>query len=181
MGPGQGDEEIKPLPDANQFDLSPVANTPSNYENPFADVPLSSDPNPHRTPNATSMPTATPPNPRATVAPGICLIAFASCCTVLMGLGIVEGIRSVVEQDVQVDDVFAFIFLGITLVVQLLILWGGINMVRRRGYTMALVGAITSIIPISACWCLSLPFGVWALATLLKSGMRTVFYSEENR
>ncbi len=178
---GPSDEALEPLPSANRLDESPVAKTPSQYANPFADAPQTPDPNPYAAPYAASMPTATPPDPRATVLPGIFLIVFAAITSLLLALSIVVGIMSVLDEGAQEDDVFAFVFLGITLAVQLLILWGGINMVRRRGYVMAMVGAIVAIAPISVCWCLSVPFGVWALVTLLKTGMREVFSSTEGR
>jgi hypothetical protein len=121
---------------------------------------------------------AAPPNPRATVAPGICLIVSAAISSVLLVLIIMAGVVTVVDQGWDEDDVFLFVFLGLTLAIQFLILWGGINMVRRRGYRMALVGGFAAIVPLSGCCCLSLPIGVWGLVTLTKSGMRTVFSSE---
>ncbi|HJN08175.1 MAG TPA: hypothetical protein QF564_05745 [Pirellulaceae bacterium] len=54
-------------------------------------------------------------------------------------------------------------------------------MVRRHGYVMAMVGVIAAIAPLSACWCLHLPIGVWALAMLTKGGMCSVLSSTDLR
>ena len=174
---GPGDEEIKPLPAANRFDVSPVAIPSLPSDNPFSDAPQPLDVNPYAAP--TTVPNVTPPDPRATVFPGICLITVATTSIVLLALGILVGIASVMEQGVKDDDVIAFLVLGVTLATQFLILCGGINMVRRRGYVMALVGVIAAIVPFSVCWCLHLPIGVWALLTLTKGGTRTLFSSDD--
>jgi DMSO/TMAO reductase YedYZ heme-binding membrane subunit len=121
------------------------------------------------------MSSSTPANPNATVVPGICLIVTAAITLVLLVFSILAGIVAVIEAGVHDDDVIAFVFLSVTFAMQLLILWGGINMVRRRGYVMAIVGVIVAIAPLSACWCLNLPLGAWALVTLTKSGTRAIF------
>ena len=174
-----GVEEIKPLPASNLFDVSSVATPPLPSDNPFADVPQPLDVNPYTAPM--TVPNVPQADPRATIYPGICLITIAATSSEFLALGILAGIVSVIEQGVEDEDVFAFLVLGVTMAMQFLILWGGINMVRRRGYAMAMVGAIAAIVPLSACWCLNLPIGVWAAVTLTKGGMQAFFSSNHAR
>jgi hypothetical protein len=59
---------------------------------------------------------------------------------------------------------------------QPLVIWGGINMVRGRGLRMAYVGAIIATIPVfSACCIIGMPFGIWALVVLSQPQVRAVF------
>jgi len=137
--------------------------------NPFADDARSSglNSNPYGTPGSVDHHTAT----RQTLTlPGSLLIVVAGLNIAFLALGLLAGTVSVIADGAEPDDVMTFAFIGVTLVVQFLILWGGINMVRRRGYAMALVGVIAAMTPLSLCWCLHLPFGVWALVALLGSG-----------
>ena len=138
--------------------------------NPFADGSTASGTSPQRIP-------AVPPiNRRATVFPGAGLILVAAINLLTMATFIVIGAVAVADQGhANEEDVIAFVFLGVTLAIQILILWGGINMVRRRGYAMAVVGVIAAATPLSACWCLQLPFGIWALAVIFQPGRRAQF------
>ena len=170
---GADDSEFEPLPAENPFDVEPAATARRPTENPFADAPRSAASNPYAAPLSVSGDAAA--NPHATILPGAMLIAVAGTSMILLALGLFAGIVTVVDEGLESDDVLAFVFLGFTLAVQFLILWGGINMTRRRGYTMAIVGGIAAIVPLSVCWCLHLPVGVWALIALTRGGMRSVF------
>ncbi len=178
-----GAGEIKPLPDASPFDGSVFATPSLQPDNPFAEADESVDQNPYSTPigYTKSMPTTIPLDPHATIAPGICLIVCAAIFIAFVAILILAGILSVVDEGLKDDDVLAFVLLSVMLAIQFLILWGGINMVRRRGYTMAMLGVIAAIAPLSGCWCISLPIGVWGLTSLMKGGMRAVFSSNEFR
>lgn len=114
-------------------------------------------------------------NRRAPILPGALLIGISATSGIFLSLAIFAGIVTVIDEGVEQDDVLAFIFLGATLVSQIFILWGGVNMVRRRGYAMAIAGAFAAVVPLSLCWCLHLPIGAWALYVLSKQGMRSVF------
>jgi hypothetical protein len=59
----------------------------------------------------------------------------------------------------------------------LLILLGGIAMCRLRGYGLAMTGSITAAIGLCSmnCFCLSLPFGIWAIIVLINSDVKAAF------
>ena len=166
----------EPLAVTEPRNSAPVGPPWQQSDNPFAERSLRAEPNPYAAPISASAQPAT--NPRATIFPGIWLIAISATSSLFLGLGIMAGVVTVIDEGMEQDDLLAFIFLGVTLAVQFLILWGGINMVRCRGYYMAMAGTIAAIVPLSACWCMHLPFGLWALAILAKSGTRAIFQAE---
>jgi hypothetical protein len=57
------------------------------------------------------------------------------------------------------------------------LLWGAIQMLRRRSYGFCRITAILAIIPLSAACCcfLTLPFGIWALVLLLRPETKALF------
>jgi len=63
------------------------------------------------------------------------------------------------------------------LVLRLFMLFAGIQMLRGRGYGMAITGTILSLIPLLDCPCclLSPPVAIWALVVLLRSDVRSLF------
>ena len=62
------------------------------------------------------------------------------------------------------------------LVLGILTLLGGVKMLQRRSYALAMVGAIVGMIPcLSPCCCTGLPFGIWALVLLSKPEIRDSF------
>lgn len=54
---------------------------------------------------------------------------------------------------------------------------GGVAMLCRKGYPMAMTGAITTMVPCSLCCVTVLPlgFGIWALVTLLRPEIKRAF------
>ena len=60
---------------------------------------------------------------------------------------------------------------------QILIILGGIAMVRAKGKGMATTGAVLSIIPcLSSSLCfLGIPFGIWAVIVLSDSNVKRLF------
>jgi len=167
--------DARPAPPTNPFDAAPTATAWQPADNPFSDAARPVSANPYATPYSASA--AIPPDPGAATLPGAMLIAVAVTNMVLLGLGLAAGVVTVLDQGMEDDDLLAFIFLGFSLAVQFLILWGGINMVRRRGYAIAMAGTIAAIAPVSMCWCLHLPIGLWSLAVLTKKGMSAAFAS----
>jgi hypothetical protein len=57
----------------------------------------------------------------------------------------------------------------------MLVVVGAGRMRRRRGYGLALAGVIVAMLPANYCWLLGLPFGIWALAVLLRPEVRGAF------
>jgi hypothetical protein len=63
-----------------------------------------------------------------------------------------------------------------TLAVAPLILKGAIDMLRVRNYRMAKAAAVLTIVPVTALCCLiGVPVSIWALVTLKKPEIRTLF------
>jgi hypothetical protein len=77
------------------------------------------------------------------------------------------------------DDLQVALFLkgGIFLVVSTLGLFGGVMMLLRRAYLMALIGSVATILNLSDCCCLPLNFllGLGGLVVLLLPGTRDLF------
>lgn len=63
----------------------------------------------------------------------------------------------------------------LTGVLSLVVLLGGIRMLQRRSYGLAMTGAIVSMLPCSCCCCLGLPFGIWALVVLSNPEVKNSF------
>jgi hypothetical protein len=56
-----------------------------------------------------------------------------------------------------------------------LVVVGAGRMRRRRGYGLALAGAIVAMLPANYCWLLGLPFGIWALTVLRRPEVAVAF------
>jgi hypothetical protein len=67
--------------------------------------------------------------------------------------------------------------LAVTLLaVNLGTLFGSIQMLRRRNFPLAMTASVISVIPcLSGCYCLGIPFGIWALVVLMKPEVRQAF------
>lgn len=64
----------------------------------------------------------------------------------------------------------------ITIIVSPLIIYGGMQMLGARKYSMAKLAAILSLIPCtSLCCVLGIPAGIWALVTLNKPDVKATF------
>ena len=63
--------------------------------------------------------------------------------------------------------------LGLTL--DAMILFGGFKMHSLRGRTLATVGAVCAIIPVNSCFCIGIPFGIWALVVLFDPNVKAAF------
>ncbi len=63
------------------------------------------------------------------------------------------------------------------LVVSGLIAFGGLQMLKLQGWTLAVISAIAAMIPcFSGCCCLfGLPFGIWALVVLFNGEIKAAF------
>jgi hypothetical protein len=60
--------------------------------------------------------------------------------------------------------------------VSLVILLGAVQMIRLRTRWLAMTGSILAVIPvIGPCFCLALPFGIWAIIVLLLPDVREAF------
>ena len=60
--------------------------------------------------------------------------------------------------------------------IQPLIAWAGVNMIRRKGLGLAKVAAIMLCIPcVSSCCLLGIPFGIWAIIALNSDSAKQLF------
>jgi hypothetical protein len=70
----------------------------------------------------------------------------------------------------------AAVFHALFIVVNLVIIVAAIQMMRRRWYAFAVVGAILSMVDLGTfCCVLGLPFGIWSLIVLLLPDVREAF------
>ena len=64
----------------------------------------------------------------------------------------------------------------VTIIISPLIVYGGMQMLGARKYSMAKLAAILSLIPCtSLCCVLGIPAGIWALVTLNKPDVKAAF------
>lgn len=181
--------------------VSIVPGTPSAYAtvvatqpqppNPFADQPPAPTPvNPYAPPEVTAsqqwQPAAPKEQARARlIIPAIGMIVFALLGLSFMGLagiGMAANPKEMfpnVEQDPAgragaVGFIVAYFTVGfLSRIVQLL---GAIAMLRVRGYSLAMAGAICAIIPCDVYCCLPcFPLGIWALIALNSAQVKAAF------
>ena len=71
----------------------------------------------------------------------------------------------------------AVIMIPLNALLQILVIFGGIAMVRAKGRGMAMTGAVLSVIPcLSSSLCmLGIPFGIWSLIVLGDSNVKQLF------
>jgi hypothetical protein len=81
------------------------------------------------------------------------------------------------EEFVKQYTPFYIAMYGAMVVGSLLILVGGIQMARLRGYGLALTGSITASLGLctGGCLCVSLPFGIWAVIVLMNGNVKAAF------
>ena len=63
----------------------------------------------------------------------------------------------------------------VCLIMNFLMVVGGLKMRRLQSYPLALTAAIMSLIPIHGCLCCAMPVGLWALIVLGDSNTRAGF------
>lgn len=56
-----------------------------------------------------------------------------------------------------------------------LIIFGGLKMKNLQSHSMAMAGAVCAMLPCSACCCLGLGVGIWALVTLMNDEVKAAF------
>ncbi len=70
---------------------------------------------------------------------------------------------------------FAIVTNLVGLVASLLILLGGVQMLRKKSWGLALTGSIVAMLPVGSCCCIGLPIGIWALVVLLNADVKNSF------
>jgi hypothetical protein len=129
-------------------------------------------------------------DPGTITAPGICLIligmlgAISGCGLAALGVVALAAQQNGLPPPPpgqappqKLDDEAVIQFLGggaIQAVWGIVVVAGGIAMVRQRSYGMAMTGSILSIIPCFCC-CSGVPFGIWSLVVLSDPSVRQAF------
>ena len=91
-----------------------------------------------------------------------------------MGVGRFPQAQDVPE--LVIEPAMAIGFGGLGLALSALVLVGALNMKRLESYSLAMAGAIVSVIPcLAPCCVFSLPFGIWALVVLSDPRVRAAF------
>ena len=77
---------------------------------------------------------------------------------------------------------YAIIFFPIVSLISIaaspIIIFGGIQMLRARRYSVALVAAILALIPLTSVCCIpGIPIGIWALIVLRNPEVKAAFES----
>jgi hypothetical protein len=122
--------------------------------------------------------------------PAICLI-IVGVLNALSGLVLILGrLVSVVkgrepmitDEDRRLGYMFAIIFFPIVSLISIaaspIIIFGGIQMLRARRYSIALWAAILALIPLTSVCCIpGIPIGIWALIVLRNPDVRAAFES----
>ena len=96
---------------------------------------------------------------------------------------IIKGRDPVItDEDRRLGYMVAIIFFPIVSLISIaaspIIIFGGIQMLRARRYSVALVAAILSLIPLTSVCCIpGIPIGIWALMVLRHPEVRAAFES----
>jgi hypothetical protein len=70
----------------------------------------------------------------------------------------------------------------ISIIVAPVIIYGGIQMLKARKYSLAMFAAILALIPVSSICCIpGIPIGIWALVVLRDPEVRAIFESPQLR
>lgn len=70
----------------------------------------------------------------------------------------------------------------ISIIVAPVIIYGGIQMLKARRYSIAQLAAILALIPLSSVCCIpGIPIGIWALIVLRNPEVRAVFESPQRQ
>ncbi|MCZ2343724.1 MAG: hypothetical protein LC104_18300 [Bacteroidales bacterium] len=70
------------------------------------------------------------------------------------------------------------VMLTINLLGNLLVVLGGINMLRVSGHGLAILGSVVAMVPfITSCCCfVGIPIGIWAIVLLTSKDVKAAFY-----
>ncbi|NND99744.1 MAG: hypothetical protein HKN47_20690 [Pirellulaceae bacterium] len=154
-------------------------------QDPF-DQQFPDEPNPYaRNPYTPTAETGGPPpsgsNPL--LIPAIFLIVFASLTVfggvVQLAQVATNGVPQPANQDPAQAAGFTIGFWSSAIlipVMNLVVVAGGIAMLRRKAYALAMSGAICGVVPICGpCLVLGIPFAIWALVLLNKPEVKASF------
>lgn len=153
--------------------------------NPYANNPFGS-------PYAPSPSSSGPSAPRGTMgkvmAPGIalCVIGGLALCLALFNV-----VFAAISEPQQVDPnapefvkqmaqnsvgPVAVVVQGALVVLNIVVLLGGVMMIRTKMWGLALTASILAMVDIESCCCIiGLPIGIWSLVILMQSDVQNAF------
>ncbi|MBK7876089.1 MAG: hypothetical protein IPJ77_10095 [Planctomycetes bacterium] len=80
------------------------------------------------------------------------------------------------EDFMRIMETFGIAFGVLNLISGVLLVLGGLSLMRQKSYGLAMTAAILAMVPGFSCCCLfSLPVGIWALMLLLKPEVKAAF------
>lgn len=86
--------------------------------------------------------------------------------------------KDFIEKVMRIVLKYMPVILTVTLVGNLLVVIGGINMLRVSGHGLAVLGATMAMVPFMTCCCMAgVPIGLWALVTLWNKDVKAAFQS----
>ena len=124
-------------------------------------------------------------------APGICLMVAAILSLIIMSVIFVLNIIAVASSpdaieppDIDASERIGF-YIGyygamfsplLNVIAQVVIMLGGIAMVRNKNIGLARTGAIVALIPCLSPFCIiGIPFGIWAVIVLFDPTVKAAF------
>lgn len=110
------------------------------------------------------------------VLPGVFLAVIAGVSVLVSGAQVMLGVFG--GGNLQAPDlIMATLFFGLPLLVNLLIVVGGIQMARRQSLTLCRIAAGLAIMPFFGFCCVgNMPFGIWAMIVLLQDNANRDFH-----
>ncbi|MBI2930825.1 MAG: hypothetical protein HYY16_04175 [Planctomycetes bacterium] len=115
--------------------------------------------------------------------PAVCLMvvaALGAAFVLLLLLSHVVGMTWPNElgdpREQFMEGAAGVLFQVLSLIIDVLVFLGGLQMMRLRSYGLAMTACILTLIPCSwSCCILGLPFGLWGLIVLSKEEVRRAF------
>jgi hypothetical protein len=148
-----------------------------DWQNPYQSVP-----------SAGAMPQSMPFNKTKVVAPGIALIVLGTLATLASVYSLINAALAgppevppdapewVAEMMKASVGPLAIGLQSVFTVTGLVVLAGGIQMVRLRSWGLALAASILSMIQLGSCCCaVGMPVGIWSLVILLQPDVKAAF------
>ncbi|QEG39943.1 zinc ribbon domain-containing protein [Roseimaritima ulvae] len=180
-----------PAPASSPYSAGPTSNTghpygaapASNVGNPYGagGPPLggmnSAGGNPYQTPiGGTGVVVGGHSEPITYVLPGIFMASVAGLSVLVSGAQVFFGVLGGINGQAP-DAILAMLFFGIPLLINLLIVAGGIQMARRQSLTLCRIAAALAIVPLFGFCCVgNMPFGIWSMVVLMMDNANRDFH-----
>jgi hypothetical protein len=107
--------------------------------------------------------------------PGVFLFISGAIPLALSLFFTIAFMVEMIDRGPGIEDVIRLIITSLAGLLALLTSLGGIAMIRRRGYRVALAGSISALLLGAFCCFFPTAFGVWALVVLLSNNCPSVF------